>query len=144
MGDALAVWLRLADERRQVRPKRLGALAIEAKVDLACIDQVGALASAEPIPLVAVECEACDRQRLALGASDFDPVIRSAARIVAVPHLRDYALKSRLAGVLEHLAAVDVEALAELNVRPVDELLEQRFALDQRQLSKIVAVQVKQ
>ena len=44
----------------------------------------------------------------------------------------------------EHLASVDLEALAELDVGPVDELLQVRLALDQRQLPQIVTVEVKQ
>jgi hypothetical protein len=51
---------------------------------------------------------------------------------------------ARLAGVAEHLAPVDLEALAELKVRFVDELFEQGLALDQLQPPEIVAIQIKQ
>jgi hypothetical protein len=40
-----------------------------------------------------------------------------------------------LAGVLEHLLAVDLETFAELDIGVGDRLLEQRLAIDQRQLS---------
>src|ERR1700679_3683916 len=83
MGDPLAVGLLLTDQWRQARSEGLGALAIEAKVDLAGIDQVGAFAPADikAIPFVAVQRESGDRQRLALRASDLDPVVRSSASI---------------------------------------------------------------
>ena len=44
----------------------------------------------------------------------------------------------------EHLAAIDLETLAELNVGFVDQLFEQRLTLDQRHLPKVVSVEVKQ
>jgi hypothetical protein len=39
---------------------------------------------------------------------------------------------------------IDLEAIAELNVRFIDELLEQRLAVDQRQPPEIVAVEIEQ
>lgn len=45
---------------------------------------------------------------------------------------------------LEHFAAVDFEALAEINFRLLDKLLEQRSALDQPEFSEIIAVELKQ
>jgi hypothetical protein len=42
--------------------------------------------------------------------------------------------------VFEHLATVDLEALAELNVGFVDRLLQQCLARDQRQGTEIVAI----
>lgn len=56
----------------------------------------------------------------------------------------DKALKAGLADMLMHLLAVDFEAFAELDVGPADDLLEQGLALDQRQLPKVVTIQVKQ
>ena len=44
----------------------------------------------------------------------------------------------------EHLAALDLEAFAELDVGAVDDLLQFGLALDQRQLPKIAAVQIEQ
>ena len=79
--------------------------------------------------------EAGDGQRLALGAGLLDPVVAAADGVAAVAHLGDDALEPDLAGVGEHLAAVDLEAFAELDVGAGDDLLQLRLALDQRQLS---------
>jgi hypothetical protein len=46
--------------------------------------------------------------------------------------------------VLVHLATIDLEALAELDVGLVDDFLEQGLTLEQRQFPQIVAVEVKQ
>ncbi len=46
--------------------------------------------------------------------------------------------------MLIHLAAIDLEALAELDIGLGDDLLEQCLALEERQLPQVVAVQVKQ
>jgi hypothetical protein len=46
--------------------------------------------------------------------------------------------------VLEHFSAIDFEALAELDIGFADEPFQQRLPLDQRQLSKIIAIEVKQ
>jgi hypothetical protein len=46
--------------------------------------------------------------------------------------------------VLEHLSAVDFKAFAELDVGPVDDLLEMHLALDQRQLSKVIAIEIEE
>ena len=51
---------------------------------------------------------------------------------------------SRLAGVLVHLAAIDLETLAELDIGLGDDLLQQRLALEQWQGAKGTAVQVQQ
>ena len=56
----------------------------------------------------------------------------------------EHAHDHSLAGMLEHLAAVDLEALAELDVGLVDQLLQMRLALDQWQLPQIVAIEIKQ
>jgi hypothetical protein len=82
--------------------------------------------------------EARDRQRFALAAGHLHPVISPAGRIVAVAHLRDGGLKAGLADVLVHLAAIDLEALAVLDIRLEDDLLEQSLALEQRQLAQVV------
>ena len=65
-------------------------------------------------------------------------------RIGAVAHLRHHALETELAGVREHLAAVDLEAFAELDVGAGDDLLQFGLALEQRQLPDIPAVQIEQ
>src|ERR1700750_807953 len=49
----------------------------------------------------------------ALSTCLLDPVVGPAGRIPAVPHLGDDALKTGLAGMLVHLAAIDLEALTE-------------------------------
>jgi hypothetical protein len=41
---------------------------------------------------------------------------------MVVAHLGDLALQANRAGVLEHLAAIDLEALAELDVGACDDL----------------------
>ena len=64
--------------------------------------------------------------------------------ISAVADLRDDALQPDLAGMGIHLATIDLEALAELDVGAVDDLFQVRLALDQRQLPQIVAVEVEQ
>jgi hypothetical protein len=43
-----------------------------------------------------------------------------------------------------HLTPIDFEALAELNIRAGDDFFKLRLALYQRQLSDIVAVEIKQ
>ena len=48
------------------------------------------------------------------------------------------------AGVSEYLFAVDFKAFAELEISPFDDLFQMSLALDQRQLSKIVAVEIEQ
>src|SRR6267154_1290675 len=95
------------------------------------IDQLLALAPAEvnALPLFAIEREAGDGQRLTLGTGLFHPTIDSARDVAAVADLRDDALKAGLACVLVHLATVDLEALAELNIGLGDNLLEKGLAL---------------
>ena len=83
-------------------------------------------------------------KRLALGAGFLDPVVAAAGMIAAVADLGDDALEPDLAGMRVHLAAVDLEALAELDVGAGDQLLQMRLALDQRQLPQIVAVEIEQ
>src|SRR5712671_7783551 len=90
------------------------------------IDQLFAVAPAEidAIPFFAVECEPGDGKRLTLGTGLFHPIVDSARDVPAVADLRDNALKAGLAGVLVHLATIDLEALAELNIGLGDNLLE--------------------
>ena len=75
---------------------------------------------------VAVEGEASDGQRFALSAGFLHPVIDAAGSVAAVTDLRDDAFQLDLARVLEHLSAVDFKAFAELDVGPVDGLLQMR------------------
>lgn len=44
----------------------------------------------------------------------------------------------------EHLASLDLEAFAELDVGTIDDFPELGFPLDQRQLSESAAIQVEQ
>jgi hypothetical protein len=46
--------------------------------------------------------------------------------------------------VREHLGAVDLEAIAELNVGALDDLLQLRLALEQRQFSQVLSVEIEQ
>jgi hypothetical protein len=88
-------------------------------VDFIGMDQVLALAAADidSVPFVAVERGAGDSQRLALDAGFLDPVVTPAGSVGAVAHLRDHALQPDLAGVREHLFAIDLKAFAELETR---------------------------
>jgi hypothetical protein len=52
--------------------------------------------------------------------------------VFAIADLGDDALQAGLAGVLGHLLAVDLKALAELDIGVGDHLLEQCLAIDQR------------
>ena len=70
---------------------------------------------------------------LPLCAGLFHPVVAAPGMILAVADLGDDAFQPDLAGMGVHLAAVDLEALAELNVGAVDQLLQMGLALDQRQ-----------
>jgi len=63
-----------------------------------------------------VEREPGDHQRLALAACHLNPVIAAPGLISAVADLGDDALEPDLAGLLVHLAAVDLETLAELDI----------------------------
>ena len=65
-------------------------------------------------------------------------------RVGAVADLRDDAFQADLAGVREHLLAVDLEAFAELDVGAGDDLLQFGLAPEQRQLPEVAAVEVQQ
>ena len=64
--------------------------------------------------------------------------------IAAVGDLRDHALKTDLADMRVHLPAIDLEALGELDIGAVDDLLRVRLALDQRQFPQVVAIEIEQ
>src|SRR5215207_8880145 len=83
-------------------------------IDLSGVDQVLALATrqVDAVPLTAVEREPRDGQCLTLGAGLLDPVVASARAVAAVSYLRDDTFEPDRAGVLVHLGAVDLEALA--------------------------------
>jgi hypothetical protein len=98
-------------------------------VDLPGVDQVIALPAADidAVPLAAVEREARNGQRLALGAGLLDPIVDPAGSIAAVPNLGDDALQPDLAGVGVHVRPVDLEAVAELDIGAGDELFRCAF-----------------
>ncbi|MGY3129588.1 hypothetical protein ACVWZM_000270 [Bradyrhizobium sp. USDA 4501] len=87
----------------------------------ASVDQLVALASADidAVPFIAVERKARD-----VSVSCWEKVfftqsrLRAPGRIDIVGHLRHHALVAELAGMGEHLRAVDLEALAELMAVP--------------------------
>src|ERR1700675_4106840 len=112
-------------------------------VDLARIDQLFAVAPAEihAIPFFAVEREPGDSKRLTHGTGLFHPIVDATRDRPAVADLRDDALKTSLAGVLVHLATIDLEALAELDVGLGDDFIEQGLTLEQRQIPEVVAVE---
>ena len=64
--------------------------------------------------------------------------------VSGIAHFGDDTFDAGLAGVLVNLASIDLEALAELEIRIGHELFENRLALAQRQFPKVVAVEVKQ
>src|SRR3954454_19290044 len=78
--DLLGAGLRLPDQRHQPLPQLCRRGLVEAVVDLARKDQIVALATAhiDAVPVIAVECEASDGQRLALGAGLLYPVVAPA------------------------------------------------------------------
>ena len=104
------------------------------------VDEIVALAPAdeESVPLAAVEREAGDGQGLALRAGLLHPVVASSGRVDAVAHLRHHAFQADLACVREHFLAIDLEAFAELDVGPGDDLLQ--FG----RLPEIAPVQIEQ
>src|SRR5207249_7237378 len=85
VSDPLGVRLSFADQRRQAFAEIGGRHLVEAVVDFTGIDQVLALAAADidSVPLVAVEREAGDGQRLALGAGFLEPVVTPAGSVGA-------------------------------------------------------------
>jgi len=70
----------------------------------------------DAVPFFAIERETGDGQRLSLGTGLFHPIVDSTRDVPAVADLRDDALKAGLAGVLVHLATIDLEAVAELDI----------------------------
>jgi hypothetical protein len=109
VADALRVGLRLPDQRLQPLLQVGGRGLVEAMVDLAGVDQLVVLASAEvdTVSFTLVEREAGDGQGLPLRAGLLHPIVAAAADVGAVTVLRYHALKSELAGVREHRAPVD-------------------------------------
>ena len=129
MPDLLGIGLGLADQRRQAFAQRGDRGLVEAEVDLTGIDQVLALAAADidAVPLAAVERESRNGQGLTLGTGLLDPVVASAGSVAAVTDLGDDAFQANRAGVRKHLTAVDLEALAELDVGLCDQLFRCAF-----------------
>ena len=146
MRDPLGIGLGLPDQRLQPLLQVLGRGLVEAVVDLACIDQIVALAPAEidAVQLAAIEREAGDRQSLPLRAGLLHPVVAAPGRVEAVPHLRDDAFQADLASVRVHLLAIDLEALAELESVSAMIFFSCALRSNQRQLPQIVAVKVEQ
>src|SRR4051794_30244248 len=122
MRDLPCVGLGFADQRCQATAQLLSGRPVEAVVDLASIDQVVPFSPTkiDTVPVVAVERKARDRQGLALGASLLHPIIAAAGIVFAVSHLGNNALKPDLAGVAVHFGPIDLETLAELDIRPHD------------------------
>jgi len=77
----------------------------------------------DAIPIFAIEGEARDRQRLALRAGWFHPIIAATGDIIAIPDLGYHALEPDLTGLSEYFCALDLEAVAELNVGVLGDLL---------------------
>src|SRR5207302_7215052 len=59
-----------------------------------------------------------------------------------VADLGDDTFQPDLAGVREHLFAVDLKAVAELDRRLLDQFFQVRLALDERQLPQILAIEI--
>src|SRR5712675_688931 len=96
------------------------------------------------MPSLAVEREPGDSHCLTLGTGLFHPIVDATRDVMAVANLRDDALKTSLTGVLIHLGAIDLEALAKLDLSLGNDFLEQGLALGQRQLPEVITVEVKQ
>jgi len=92
------------------------------------------LGTLEAIPFSAVEREPRNGQRFPLRAGFFHPIIDTTRNVPAVADLRDDAFKTSLAGVLVHLATIDLEALAGLDIGLEDDFLEEGLTFEQRQL----------
>ena len=100
MADALRVGLRLPDQRLQPLLQVGGGGLVEAMVDLAGVDQLAVLASAE-VDIVSFplgEREAADDQSLPPRADLLHPIVAAAAHVGAVTDLRHHALESELTG----------------------------------------------
>jgi hypothetical protein len=117
MSNFLVVRLRLPEQRFQPRLQILCRRGVKAVIHLAGIDQILSLPPAKinAVELVAVERITRDRQRLALVASNLDPVLGPGRDVGAIANLRYDAFQACRAGVLVHLLAIDLETLAELN-----------------------------
>ena len=100
-------------------------------------------AQIDAVPFLTVERKARD-QRLALLAGFFDPDVAATGDLGAVAHFGDDAFKAKLAGMLVHVLAIDLEAVAELDSGAVDDVLELGLTCEQRELSQAMAVQIKQ
>src|SRR3569833_3071533 len=146
MCNPICVRLRFADQGLEPVAEFVGGCTVEAVVHLSGIDQVftPVPADIEAIPVVAIERKARNRQALPLSAGLIHPIVSAACRVAAVTDLGHDTFEPDLASVGEHLAAVDLEAFAELDVGPVDQLLEMRLALEQRHLPKVVAIEIEQ
>lgn len=68
----------------------------------------------------------------------------AAGRVAAVADLGDDAFEADLAGVREHLFAVDLKTFAELDGCLLDQLFQVRLALEEWQLPQILAVEIEQ
>ena len=60
----------------------------------------------------------------------FTQLFGTALRIGTVAHLRDDTFQTEFAGVREHLAALDLEAFAELDIGAIDDFLQLGFPLN--------------
>jgi len=75
------------------------------------------------------------RKRLSLAASDLDPIVGAARMIAGVVHLRNDGFYAHAARGLEHLSAVDIKAVAELDVRFGDQGAKRGLPFDQRRFA---------
>src|SRR5258708_36546781 len=100
-------------------------------------------ANIDAVEFVFLQRETGDWQCLALCACFFHPIVAAAGPILAVPDLGHDTLQADTAGMLEHFPAVDLEALAELNVGVGGRVLEVLLTLDQRQVFAVGNVPIK-
>ena len=123
MCDPLRVRLRPPDQRLQSLLEVSGGSLVNAVVDLARLDQIVTLAPAD-IDAVPFLRQARSRRWSASRAARrfLHPVACTPLRIGTVSQLRDDTLQAEFAGVREHLAALDLEAFAELDVGTIDHL----------------------
>jgi hypothetical protein len=111
-------------------------------VDLAGVNKVIPLAPAnvQAVPLVAVQREPGDGQRLAPRAGLLHPVVAAPAGVAAVADFGNHALQPQLARVREHILTLDLEALAKLDFGVGDGLLEFCLPLVKRKFPEVAAV----
>jgi len=93
-----------------------------------------------PSNLFFLDGESRNRQRLALVASDLDPIVGAARMIARIADLRGHAFEPHTVCGLEHLSAVDLKAVTEQDVRFGDQRAKRGLPFEQWRFAHIVSV----